>query len=100
MAEQEPEQEEQAPSRWEVLVDGWVRLGLDLWDAVCTGGVLILAVGLVVWFGPGPALTVIGALVLALGIAGARNASASVLDPVVDGELVEPVRRPTSIRGA
>jgi hypothetical protein len=35
----------------------------------------MLFAGLVVWFGPGPALTVVGGLVLVLGIAGGRAAA-------------------------
>ncbi|GAA1015874.1 hypothetical protein Aple_010640 [Acrocarpospora pleiomorpha] len=81
-----------ALGRW---VDG---LELDRWDDICLLGVVILGAGLWVWFGLGPALTVTGVLVLALGAAGARSVGAQVLDPVRELEPLDPPRRP--LRGA
>lgn len=51
-------------------VDAWP---LDQWDAICLTGVVLLTVGMWQWFGAGPALTVVGGLLLALGVAGARR---------------------------
>jgi hypothetical protein len=47
---------------------------LDQYDVVCLTGLVLLAVGLGVWFSAGVALTVAGALVLLLGVAGATTA--------------------------
>ena len=54
----------------------WATLvgAVDRYDLTCLAGLAMLLAGLWVWFGTGPALTVAGGLVLALGVAGARAA--------------------------
>lgn len=50
--------------------------GTDIWDGVCVLGVGLLFAGLWVALSLGIALTVVGALVLALGVAGAHRGAA------------------------
>ncbi len=51
-------------------------LQLDRWDVICGLGVACLFAGLWIWVHLGAALTVVGVLLLCLGIAGARTAAA------------------------
>lgn len=64
---------------------GWAS-ALDVWDVLCLVGVVLLGAGLWSWFGLPVALTVIGGLVLALGVIGARSAAPAA--PVDDEEVV------------
>ncbi|MFD8556634.1 hypothetical protein ACFV1N_04985 [Streptosporangium canum] len=78
------------PGRWAaataIVVQAVVDLDLERWDVICILGVLCLFAGLWIWVGLGIALTAIGALLLGLGIAGARHAAP--LDHVTaDGRL-------------
>lgn len=50
------------------------RVDLDRWDLLCLTGLVCLVAGLWIWFGLGPALAVVGGLVLALGVLGGLNA--------------------------
>ena len=59
-----------APLRWAGGVAVRVAAAVDLWDVLCGLGLVLLAVGLGVWVGAGVALTVVGALLLTLGVAG------------------------------
>ncbi|MGC5009758.1 hypothetical protein ACLQ2R_03230 [Streptosporangium sp. DT93] len=54
-----------------------IDLDLDRWDVICTLGMVSLFAGLWVWAGLGIALSAGGALLLALGIAGARASAAA-----------------------
>lgn len=53
-----------------------------VWEWITTVGVVMLLVGLWFWFGGGPALAGVGALVVWMGIAGGRAAAAATI--VVD----------------
>lgn len=51
-----------------------VSASTDRWDVLCVLGLVFLNAGLWIWFGLGPALSVVGALLLALGVLGGLNA--------------------------
>lgn len=70
-----------AGAAWATLTDAF---GVFEW--VTTLGAVMLLAGLWLWFGAGPALTVVGGIVLVLGIAGGRAAAAAVSDVVVDDQ--------------
>lgn len=71
---------QQPPARWQraaAAAGQAIRsLQLDRWDVICGLGVVLLCAGLWIWVHLGAALTVIGVLLLGLGIAGARTAAA------------------------
>jgi hypothetical protein len=65
---------------WRALADTYSE-----WDAICAVGVLMLLGGLWAWFSAGTAFTVVGGLVLVLGVAGGRAAArAAAADPDID----------------
>lgn len=49
---------------------------IDSYDVTCFVALAMMLAGLTIWFGVGPALTVVGTLVLIFGVAGARSAEA------------------------
>jgi hypothetical protein len=59
----------------------WLGTRFDRWDGICTLGLVLFAVGLTLWFHLGVSLTVVGALVIGLGVSGARQDAAAEPDP-------------------
>ncbi|MFG1873381.1 hypothetical protein ACGFIV_00910 [Sphaerisporangium sp. NPDC049003] len=68
------------PARWQRAAAAAGQaiggLQLDRWDLICGLGVVALFAGVWIWVHLGAALTLIGVLLIALGIAGARTAAA------------------------
>jgi hypothetical protein len=60
-------------TRWERLVFLLGRADLDHADGCVLVGLVLLVVGLWAWIGFGVAVTVVGALVFAIGVVGARG---------------------------
>jgi len=54
--------------------------GFDGWDFVGVLGTIMLFAGLWLWVGLGCGLTVVGGLLLALSVAGARSPEAAAVD--------------------
>lgn len=79
-----------APSRWtarwvraDAATRAWLRAAgtaVDSYDVTCLLALAMLLVGLTIWFGIGPALTVVAVLLLAFGVAGARAAELRAAD--------------------
>lgn len=66
---------------------------VDGWDIVTAAGVGLLFAGLWLWVSLGCALTVVGGLLLALGVIGARNAAAAPASAAAGPASARPIGR-------
>ncbi|GIJ36694.1 hypothetical protein [Micromonospora andamanensis] len=76
-----------AGDAWRGLVDVF-----GVFDWITVLGVAMLLAGLWVWFGTGPALAGVGALVVWMGIAGGRAAARAAAGDVDEDQAVEQSR--------